>query len=151
MSVIGVDLGKDGGLVCLNESGIVAMSVMPVITSSKSKKVLDLAKIKSFILTHQPTVVVVEKLTALPAFITRKGGTEQFAGGSLANFSRGYSLGSFEGLLVALGWKYVLVAARSWQAEVLRDAWALRRLELARQPSPDHEIVIVHTLKERTV
>lgn len=124
MSMIGVDLGKDGGLVCLGESGIVAMSVMPVITSSKSKKVLDLAKIKAFILTYNPTVVVVEKLTPLPAFITRKGGEKQFAGGNLANFSRGYSLGSFEGLLVALGRKYVLVAPQSWQADLLRDTAA---------------------------
>jgi hypothetical protein len=33
----------------------------------------------------------------------------------------------------------------------LKAAWELRRLELAQQPQPDHELVIVTQLKERTL
>jgi hypothetical protein len=34
---------------------------------------------------------------------------------------------------------------------LLSHAWELRRLELAREPRRDHELIIIHELKERTV
>lgn len=107
-----VDPGKTGGLAFLDETGkILALEVMPVITSSKAKKEYDLQAIKALFIKWDPAVLVFEKLQPMPVAL----------GGSIANYARGYGRGSLEGLAVGMGRKYVLVAPQTWQAEVLRD------------------------------
>lgn len=126
--VAAVDPGKKGALALLDKAGkIVEMTAMPLVVSQKSKDELDLVAIVNTIVRWDPSIVVVEKQHAMPA-IFHKGKpcpvckrAEGQQSGSLANYNRGYSRGSLEGICVALKKRYALVAPQTWQAEILKD------------------------------
>lgn len=128
LKILGIDPGKRGGLVELIDGKIHSAAPMPVITGAKAKDVFDLSAIHQLIQQARPLdMVVIEKLHAMPNEIVKEvekdGRIERIVtkSGSLANFNRGYALGSLEGMLVALNQRYALVAPQTWQSAVLKD------------------------------
>lgn len=111
MRLLGIDPGKDGGLALLVDRAIEKLAVMPVIKGAKTKKLFDLPTLRNFVIAWQPDLVAIEKQQALPAKL----------GGGSANYSRGYALGMLEMLAACQGFRYALIAPRSWQSDVLRD------------------------------
>jgi hypothetical protein len=107
---VGIDPGKAGALAMLGEN-LAEAHPMPVIAGHGPDE-YDIRAIRDW-LANEPAladdaVAVLEKGHALPRSM----------GGSAANFQRGLSRGLFEGLLAALGIRYVLVSPREWQKEM---------------------------------
>jgi hypothetical protein len=119
--------------VVLQESKIVACTVMPLVKGKSEKDVVDLGEVKRIVLNWMkqlgaPSIFVIEKQSPRPSVMVRadekpcpeckRVGKNT---GSLANWHRGYSLALLEMLCVCLGLRYALVAPRTWQADMLRD------------------------------
>ena len=113
MNYIGIDLGKDGGVVILDQDGgIVQKHKTPILSSAKVKDEYDIpAMVKLLREIPEPKVAVIEKSHPMPMMM----------GGVAANYSRGFSFGLWQGLLVALGISYDVVSARTWQKRMLAD------------------------------
>lgn len=107
---IGIDLGLSGAVALLNDNTAPEVHTMPVVESTKGRKLLDLSGIMCLLSALGPKFVVMERLQTLPKFRTQRGpdgaAVDKPLGGGNANFSRGYSLGALEGLLVARGIPY---------------------------------------------
>lgn len=146
---VGVDPGKDGAIVAFDENGAIEnMTLMPVIHQAKNGKALydvaELARVVEHYGDREPAPVwFIEKQQPLPSKM----------GGSNANYSRGYGLALFEGILAAGMQPYHLISPGTWQTTMLRDVQGVdtkarayivaqrlfprvdwRRSELARKP-----------------
>lgn len=134
--ILGIDPGKSGGLVLLENDRIAARAVMPVLTG-KGKPLYDLLLLFRKIAEAKASLVVIEMQKSLPAVAVKEVAYQDPAtgflatreetvalGGSAANWGRGYSQGILEMACVALKLRYVLVAPQTWQAEMLRDTSA---------------------------
>jgi hypothetical protein len=110
MIFVGVDLGKDGGVVSLDPDGrILDKAKIPLITSTKAKSEYDIPGLCELVKSLSPAVFIVEKAQPMPM---KMGGTQ-------ANFQRGLSFGLWQGILAALGASYEAVAPQRWQKVML--------------------------------
>lgn len=117
---VGVDPGKDGAIVSFNaECAVENMALMPTITQTKSgKRLYDVHELSGLVTRLSanpngapPPVWFIEKQQPLPSRM----------GGANANYSRGYGLAIFEGMLTAEQIPYYLIAPGRWQQTMLRD------------------------------
>ena len=111
---IGVDNGLDGGLIAIDEDGqIIHKTIMPTVGAGASKRELDLPTILQFFKgmsgSFRVAGVVLEKGIAMPKQ------------SSVSTFKTGRGIGLIEGIVVALGFRYQVIAPRTWQKEMLRD------------------------------
>ncbi len=112
--IIGIDPGKEGAIVALMENReIVVATPMPVIRSTKGRDTIDVAT----------CVAVIDKLKrwAPLAYVEKGQPLPPKMGGGIANFSRGYGVGLWEGILRSLGIGYTLVPPARWQKAMLAD------------------------------
>lgn len=118
MRYMGIDPGKDGGIVVISElSSIIMTAKPPLLVGRKGTrseydigmmaKLLGTALEESLGGLH----IVLEKTQALP----RK------MGGSAANYQRGFSLGLWLGLINALKLPHTVVAPQTWQRMMFCD------------------------------
>jgi len=124
MLAAGVDPGKAGGIVVLDDVGrIVSAQPMLVITAKagKGRAEYDLEGIRRMLMARprlrgrcrwspRTLLVIVERAQPLPP---------SMPGGGVAQFHRGVSRGMWEGMLAGLGISYELVAPQSWQRSML--------------------------------
>ena len=102
---VGVDVGKDGGIVGIDDRGkIVFQTSMPVVGSSKLE--YNPEKIKN----------VFKELHPLHVGIENPAGMEGYSKNAVASLK--YCVGLFEGILVGLDIPHSLINPRSWQAKV---------------------------------
>jgi hypothetical protein len=122
MIFVGIDNGLDGAMVYLNGKQVVYFDTPTVEIPSKrgSKK---------------RTYFIPEMVNIATAFRGATSGWENeimffledahsmpaSMSGGVANFSKGYGFGLWQGILTALGLPYQLVPAVRWQKEMLRD------------------------------
>ncbi len=111
MNYIGIDLGKDGGMVVLNDDGKIVSKHKPtLIRSTKAKDEYDIPGILGILQgIRGPKFAVVEKAHPMPM---RMGGVS-------ANFQRGLSYGIYQTALASLGIPYDVYAPISWQRIML--------------------------------
>ena len=137
-TVMGVDPGKAGGLVVLNDVGAIMETLpMPVLKAAKGRAEYDLVEIRRFVTrvaldtasfdfdpTADAVAVSVQRLSPVSLHVVVERAQPlppTMPGGGNAQFQRGVSRGLWEGLLAGLGIPYELVAPRSWQSVMLRD------------------------------
>jgi hypothetical protein len=117
---IGIDNGKDGAIVVLDEKGhVVSKTKTPILKSgTKGGKKLgrdeyDIVGMKALLtgiaLPDNDIVVFLEKAQPMPAMM----------GGVAANYQRGLSYGLWQGLLVGLGISYEVYGPQAWQKVML--------------------------------
>jgi crossover junction endodeoxyribonuclease RuvC len=124
VSVIGVDLGLDGGLAVLDDAGDVMDALpMPTIPSTKGRRAYDVPALVRLLTSHRPRLVIAEQLHAVPRSM----------GGSSSSFSRGLASGLLEGACSALGVPLQLVTPQAWQ-----------RVMLAGTPGSDTKARAIH-------
>jgi len=104
--VVGVDPGKEGAIVRLAADILPLVTTMPVISGAKRNE-YDVRAIRDLLLgcSH----VFAEKLQPMPLQ----------AGGTIANYNRGYCMGLFIALCTALALPLTLVRPQEWQREML--------------------------------
>ena len=110
MKVIGVDVGLEGAIACLDEKGkVLFVQDMPVVFVKKGRKQVRLIDVREvvriFARVGKQVFVMIEKTSPAPA----KCSTPQ------ANWGLGYGAGVIEGVVVAKGLKYEKVEPREWQ------------------------------------
>lgn len=106
----GIDGGLSGALSILDDTGqLLEMRVMPILPVSNGRNEYDCQKILEILLKYPNATVILEKAQFTPKL------------GGIASFSFGKSYGMMIGMLSALKMRYHLVAARTWQKEMLAD------------------------------
>ncbi len=136
MLILGIDPGKHGAIVAVASPTAIACVPMPLIKvaggktksgKARTREQYDLQAIRAHITSSgvRPDHVFLEAARPFPMKFQRArlvdATGEQAAdaqletSGVVANWNRGYSLGLFEGLFVALAIPYTLVAPQSWQ------------------------------------
>lgn len=111
MRFVGVDPGKDGGIVELSQDAKIICKYKPpliVATKGKTKDEYDLPAIcelfRSFgSKSSEQVMIVLEK------------GQPMALAGSLAQFQRGFAFGMYQAMFVALGLSYHVVPPKTWQ------------------------------------
>jgi hypothetical protein len=114
---IGIDNGKDGAVVVLDEDGrIVNKYKTPLLRASVrggrklGRDEYDIVGMRDVLIsTRSDSFAFIEKAQALPSKL----------GGVSANYQRGLSFGLWQGLLVALGIGYEVVTPQAWQKAML--------------------------------
>lgn len=111
MIFVGVDPGKDGGIVMLDaDANIVEKHKIPLLKSGKGKNEYDIPEIVHIVRTFgSESVFTLEKSQPMPM------------SGISAQFHRGFSSGVWQGIFVSLGVRYQLVGPLRWQRAMLTD------------------------------
>lgn len=111
MRFVGIDPGKDGGIVSIDETGKILEKIkIPLIKGKGTKSEYDI-----------PAVVDIVRTTPVPSlFILEKSQPMPMSGIS-AQFHRGFSSGLWQGVLVSLGLPYEIIHPRTWQKVFFRD------------------------------
>ena len=111
MTILGIDIGLNGGMACLDISSNAVdwteSRIMPMPIIGGKKRHLDLHFIKGWILEKQPELVIIEKVSAMP-----KQGVSSM-------FRFGEQFGAIQGICVGLGLPYILVTPQAWKKKVL--------------------------------
>lgn len=102
MNIVGVDVGKTGGLAVLSSNGVYQAIPMPLIG-----KDIDGRAIMAWLAVSKPDLVVVEEVSAMPG----QGVNSMFT------FGKGF--GMILGILEAKGYAYRLVRPQAWKKRVL--------------------------------
>lgn len=118
---VGIDLGKDGAVVLLDEGERIVTKVKTPLVRCRTKDgeklgrdEYDIPKMAAMLadaksMASAPIRVVLEKAQPMPKSM----------GGGLANYSRGLSFGLWQGLLVGLSISYEVVRPQAWQKVML--------------------------------
>lgn len=120
MKYLGIDNGKDGAIIVLDETGkIISKHKTPIFKSSTKggkklgKDEYDIVGMKNTLtalaIGERDMVASLEKAQPMPVTM----------GGSAANYQRGLSYGLWQGLLVGLGISYQVFSPQSWQKIML--------------------------------
>jgi Holliday junction resolvasome RuvABC endonuclease subunit len=105
MKVCGIDPGKSGGLTAIEDGKLLQSIPMPIDDDG-----VDFNRVADFLKLHNPSVVYIERVHAMPG----QGVTSMF------NF--GFSTGGLHGTARALGYVVKLVQPRTWQKSLMGDA-----------------------------
>lgn len=104
MNFIGIDIGKNGGVACIDTEGVLHLHRIPLIGKEVDLTQLFLI-IKGHIEMHQLShIVAMEDVTSLQGV------------GAKQNFSFGENKGQIHGLLVGMNASYQKVAPKKWQS-----------------------------------
>jgi hypothetical protein len=95
---IGIDVGKQGGIVLMSENGTIETFKTPLVANE-----IDLNEIKSMIESFSDVIVGIENVANI------------FGSSSKSNFQFGRALGLVEGLVTGIGLPFVKVHAKVWQ------------------------------------
>ena len=106
---IGIDGGLSGALYVLQDSKVIDRLIMPILPVGNGRNEYDCNEIISFLMKYPNAVVILEKAQFTPKL------------GGVSAFSFGKSYGMMIGILSSLKMKYHLVAAKTWQKEMLKD------------------------------
>ena len=108
MIYVGIDNGKSGGVVGINDKQeIVFKYVMPVVKGKKTD--YDITKLAEILnLVKDEVYVVLEKAHVRPI------------SGKTACFMNGYGYGLMQGILASYGIRYVVVRPKDWQQDILK-------------------------------
>jgi hypothetical protein len=106
---LGIDGGLSGALCVVQDKKLVDAIVMPVLPVGNGRNEYDCQQILKFLTKYPTATIILEKAQFTPKL------------GGIASFAFGKSYGMMIGMLSALGKQYHLVAARTWQKEMLRD------------------------------
>lgn len=120
MRYLGIDNGKDGAVIVLDENGrVVGKYKTPLLKAStkkgkkQGKDEYDIVGMKGLLtglaLPDQDIFVFIEKAQPMPMRM----------GGVAANYQRGLSYGLWQGLLVGLGISYEVFSPQAWQKVML--------------------------------
>ena len=104
MNILGVDVGFKGGLAVVNLEGW-RVWPMPIIKGKKTT--LDMPQVADIIKRVQPTLVVIEKVHAMPTQ------------GVSSTFKFGEQFGFMQGVLTSLHIPFILVTPQAWKKKVL--------------------------------
>ena len=99
--IIGIDIGKSGGISVLDNGKIKELYSMPILNDR-----VDVHSLSNIILDNSPRVVVVEKVHARPG-----NGVKQA-------FDFGLSVGAIETLLVLRQIPHIFVPPQTWSSKV---------------------------------
>ena len=115
MKVVGIDPGKSGGLALCEDGEVKEVIPMPTYLTEKTKnkkakEMVDFVAVGKFIKKHNPEVVYIERVGAMPGQ------------GTVSMFSFGWSTGGLHGVCGALEIPVKLVGPRAWQKELMGDA-----------------------------
>jgi hypothetical protein len=112
---LGIDLGKEGAIVAIDDRGRITWKIKTPLLKASTKRgkkqgrdEYDIPGMRAVLLRSDASegiYVCIEKAHTLPAAM----------GGSTANFQRGLSYGLWQGLLVGLEIPYLTVAPQTWQ------------------------------------
>lgn len=105
MKVCGVDLGKDGGIVILDEGVVIFHEVMPVYNATKSTREFDVGMIGEIFDTFKPDYTYIEKAL-------------QMSKGMKAIASIHECSGIFKGILGAYNLSYDIISPQRWQKNI---------------------------------
>lgn len=106
MTVVGIDPGKNGGLAAIADDGKLS-EVVPMPTDDNG---IDFNAVAAFFKKHNPSVIYMENVHAMPG----QGVTSMF------NF--GFSTGGLHGAARALSFDVKTVNPRTWQKTLMGDA-----------------------------
>jgi hypothetical protein len=120
MIYLGIDNGKDGAVIVLDNSGkIISKHKTPLFKSATKggkklgKDEYDIVGMRDMIMgsliSEKDVMVTLEKAQPMPITM----------GGGVANYQRGLSFGLWQGLLVGLGVSYQIVTPQAWQKIML--------------------------------
>lgn len=105
---IGIDVGKSGGIVVMDKTGILQKLVMPLLSDRDLDVDCIYRLLQEWIAPGQEVMVVIEKLHAMPHF------------GAKGNFGFGGQYYAIKTILRIMGIPYTEVIARSWQKELFQ-------------------------------
>lgn len=117
MLYAGIDPGKDGALVLLDDIGnILSKHKTPLVAGGKSKDEYDIAGLLLLLDTlkrgtEQKISFTLEKIGSLPSSM----------GGSSANYERGFASALWRTALTALDCSHTLIAPQTWQKVMFKD------------------------------
>ena len=103
-SIIGIDPGKDGGIVVLYEDNHVETFFIPKIANKVD--VRQLHEIFYTLFNCDESYIIIEKVHAL------------YKSSASATFSFGYTCGLIEGLIVGNNYRYSMITPKEWQKEM---------------------------------
>ena len=106
MKHCGVDLGKKGGIVILEDGNVIVCMPMPVIKSSKKSDEYDIDRIVDIFLRHLPDYTYIEKSLLLP--VSGKKSYQQ----------SGFVEGGFQFMLATLKLRYDVITPKRWQKNI---------------------------------
>ncbi len=106
MKVCGVDLGKNGAIVILDDEDVAFKSVMPVLKSSKNSSEYDILQIVDVFKEWRPDITYIEKTLLHPM------------SGKKSYQQSGFCDGLFQGILSSLGLRYDIIAPKRWQKSI---------------------------------
>jgi hypothetical protein len=110
MKIIGIDNGKLGGIVVMENRKIIEVHKMPLIKGKDSRPEYNVQEIINHIISYnKPDLIILEKAQVSPI------------AGKMSCFGMGYCLGLMTGIASSLNIPFKIVHAKTWQKEVLRD------------------------------
>ena len=121
MSVtVGIDPGKDGFICAIDSKGFLGAWPTPTlkISTKGNKRGYDVAAMRRILVNASPDIVVIEKQQSMPGMLVKGKRVKQ---GVASSFSTGQGFGLWEGLVVGLGIKYMIVHPRTWQNVCIKD------------------------------
>jgi len=126
MIYLGIDNGKDGAVVSLDEKGRIAGKYKtPILKASskggekKGRDEYDITGMRDILARVCPVNTDMGFIGSVMAFVEKAQAMPSSMGGGLANYSRGLSYGLWQGLLVGLGISYQVVSPMAWQKAML--------------------------------
>jgi hypothetical protein len=112
MNIIGIDPGKDGGIVVLNERGeIIEQQVMPLIADTE----LDVIAIKNIIVDNEPCTAFIEDVHAI------------YGAAAGSTFTFGGIVHSLNTIVKLLKIRHIRVQPKAWQAMVYQGVAEIRK------------------------
>jgi hypothetical protein len=103
-SVVGIDPGKNGGIVIIYEDGKIETFFIPKIANKVD--IRQLQEIFFTLFNSEKTFIIIEKVHAL------------YKSSASATFSFGYTCGVIEGIVVGNNYRYSMVTPKEWQKEM---------------------------------
>jgi hypothetical protein len=104
MNVIGIDPGKHGGIIIINDDYEIKKYTIPKIGNE-----IDVRNLNAILSCYNTdSIVVIEKVHAL------------FGASAGSTFDFGYTCGLLEGIIVANNFKYFMVPPKDWQKEMFQ-------------------------------
>src|SRR3990167_3546559 len=114
---IGIDNGISGGVVALNEAGVVSYKILtPIISVKKGKGNKSEYSLPAMV----EILEIVKNFTDVQIIVLERAQSMPLQGVS-SMFSIGKGFGMWQGIIAALKMPFVIVQPRTWQKEIFRD------------------------------